>query len=64
MMRAFTIKHSPKLRRLAVLLTAVSLLGLTGCEDDIGGDPARQIGANPMLPEPQQYFLPPIKIAK
>ena len=63
MMRALEIAHSRKLPRLAVLLAAVSLLGLTGCDDN-GGDPMRQVGANPPLPEPQQYLMPPIRIAK
>jgi glucose/arabinose dehydrogenase len=48
------------LSRAAFFLCA---LGLAGC-DDMGGDPKRQIGANPFLPEPQQYLLPPMHIAK
>jgi glucose/arabinose dehydrogenase len=63
MMRAFKIKHSPKLPRLAAVLATISLLGLTGC-DDVGGDPTKQIGANPVLPELQQYLIPPIRIAR
>jgi glucose/arabinose dehydrogenase len=63
MMRAFKIATSPKLPRLAILVVAIAGLGLAGC-DYSGGDPARQIGANPPLPEPQQYLIPPIKIAK
>jgi len=38
-------------------------LALAGC-DDKGGDPKAQIGANPALPEPHQYLLPPMHIAK
>src|ERR1700716_2857603 len=63
MTRAFKIKQSPKLRRLAVSFAAISLLGLTGCDDN-GGDPNRQVGANPVLPALQQYLMPPIRIAK
>jgi len=50
-------------KRFAVLLFAIAGLGLTGC-DDTAGDPAAQIGANPVLPALQQYFMPPIRIAK
>ena len=35
---------------------------LAGCNDG-SGDPKAQIGANPNLPEPQQYLLPPMHIA-
>src|ERR1700738_5118242 len=63
MMRAFKTAPSPKLARLAIPLVAIAGLGLAGC-DDIGGDPAKQIGANPELPAIQQYFIPPIRIAK
>src|SRR5260370_38064612 len=63
MMRALKIARSAKPPRLAVLLVAVAGLGLAGCYDD-GGDPKIQIGANPVLPELQQYLIPPIRIAK
>ena len=62
-MRASEFTRSPKRPRPAVLLAAVSLLALTGCDDN-GGDPTRQIGANPPLPALQQYLMPPIRIAK
>jgi glucose/arabinose dehydrogenase len=39
-----------------------ALLSLCGCDD--GGDPKAQIGANPNLPEPTQYLLPPMHIAR
>jgi glucose/arabinose dehydrogenase len=39
-----------------------ALLCLCGCDD--GGDPKAQIGANPDLPEPTQYLLPPMHIAR
>ena len=42
---------------------AIAGLGLASC-DEPGGDPARQIGANPVLPAIQQYLLPPIQIAR
>jgi len=49
--------------RVMMMCVAVCGLGLAGC-DDQGGDPAKQIGANPVLPEPQQYLLPPMRIAR
>jgi glucose/arabinose dehydrogenase len=39
------------------------LLCLSGCNDG-SGDPNAQIGANPVLPELQQYFLPPMHLAR
>ncbi|HEU0151463.1 MAG TPA: sorbosone dehydrogenase family protein [Bradyrhizobium sp.] len=50
-------------RGLVVLSIAASSVALVGC-DDHGGDPRKQIGANPALPSLQQYLLPPIRIAK
>ena len=45
-------------------LLCVSLLALlAGCNDG-SGDPKAQIGANPVLPDIQQYFLPPMHIAR
>jgi glucose/arabinose dehydrogenase len=49
--------------RALVLCVAISGLGLAGCDEN-GGDPKQQIGANPVLPEPQQYLLPPMHIAR
>ena len=63
MMHALRIARSKKLPRLAALLVAVASLGLAGCDEN-GGDPKGQIGANPVLPELQQYLIPPIRIAK
>ena len=40
-----------------------SLLGLAGCSDG-SGDPSVQIGPNPVLPNLQQYLIPPMHIAK
>jgi hypothetical protein len=48
---------------LAALVVATAGLGLAGCNYD-GGDPRTQIGANPPLPELQQYLVPPIQVAK
>src|SRR6202035_665803 len=62
-MRALNIAASAKLPRLALLLATVAGLGLAGC-DDHAGDPKRQIGANPVLPEIQQYLMPPMRVAK
>ncbi len=48
---------------LAFAAIAVSALALAGC-DEKGGDPTLQIGANPQLPEPRQFLLPPIRVAE
>jgi glucose/arabinose dehydrogenase len=57
------IARLAKSTRLATILVALAGLGLASCDDN-GGDPKRQIGANPVLPALQQYLLPPIQIAK
>ena len=44
-------------------LLCASLLCLAGCNDG-SGDPKAQIGANPKLPDIQQYLLPPMHIAR
>jgi glucose/arabinose dehydrogenase len=63
-MRIPGISHQPNLMsRILVLCVAICGLGIAGC-DEKGGDPKLQIGANPVLPEPQQYLLPPIQIAR
>jgi glucose/arabinose dehydrogenase len=49
--------------RLALACTAAIALGLAGCNEE-NFDPKTQIGANPVLPEPQQYLVPPMKVAK
>ena len=56
-------RQSKHASRRLVLCVAICGLGLAGC-DDKGGDPGQQIGANPVLPEPQQYLLPPMHIAR
>ncbi len=63
-MRAFRFTHATiGVSHLALLCAAISGLALAGC-DDKGGDPKSQMGANPILPDPQQYLLPPMNIAK
>src|SRR5207244_462268 len=57
---ALSHRGSGPVRR-AALLTA-TLVALAGCASK-GGDPNRQIGANPQLPEPQNYLLPPMHVA-
>jgi hypothetical protein len=56
-------ERAKRMSRLAVLCVAICGLGLAGC-DDQGGDPTVQIGPNPKLPEPQQYLVPPMRVAK
>jgi glucose/arabinose dehydrogenase len=49
-----------------ILTTLSSLLMvalLTACNDE-GGDPAKQYGPNPDLPEPHQYLIPPMSVPK
>src|ERR1700677_3539657 len=62
-MRPLKITSLTNPKRFAVLLFAIASLGLAGCDEN-AGDPAKQIGANPVLPALQQYFMPPIRIAK
>jgi glucose/arabinose dehydrogenase len=62
MIDLFNSTHRGKLR-VAAVLAAVAGVGLAGC-DDVGGDPSKQIGANPVLPAIQQYLIPPIRIAR
>ena len=53
-----------KLPRIAAALLLIAAgLSLASC-DDTGGDPRKQIGANPVLPALQQYLVPPIRIAR
>ena len=62
MIHLFKSTHLGKWR-VAAVLAAVAGLGLVGC-DDVGGDPSKQIGANPVLPAIHQYLIPPIRIAR
>jgi glucose/arabinose dehydrogenase len=60
--RLFT--RDAKLSRIAAAFAlTVSALALAGCDNN-GGDPRKQIGANPVLPAVQQYLIPPIRIAR
>ncbi len=43
-------------------LLSTAMLALAGCGSK-PADPATQIGANPQLPDPKQYLLPPMRIA-
>ena len=45
------------------LSALVSLAVLAACSSQ-GGEPARQYGPNPYLPDPQQYLLPPMSVPK
>ena len=47
--------------RCASGLVALSLIA--ACSGK-GGDPAKQYGANPYLPEPEQYLVPPMSVPK
>ena len=48
--------------RLLPALVGLSTLTLAGCNDE-AFDIQSQIGANPKLPEPQQYLFPPMHLA-
>ena len=61
MRAATTSRPATRVSRLALLCAALSGLALAGCQE--AGDPAKQVGANPVLPEPQEYLLPPMHIA-
>jgi glucose/arabinose dehydrogenase len=50
-------------RMSAVMLLSATALSLAACSDD-AADPSTQIGPNPTLPEPQQYLIPPMNLAK
>jgi glucose/arabinose dehydrogenase len=39
------------------------LLGLAGCQQD-SFDKATQVGPDPVLPQPQQYLMPPMKLSE
>ena len=41
----------------------LATLALAGCNEAKRVDPAEQIGANPALPEPHEYLLPPMALA-
>jgi glucose/arabinose dehydrogenase len=50
-------------RSFGPLAALISILALTACSSK-GGDPGRQYGADPFLPEPHQYLLPPMSVPK
>jgi glucose/arabinose dehydrogenase len=50
-------------RTTASLAAFVALAGVASC-DKPGGDPLRQYGANPYLPAPQQFLIPPMSVPK
>lgn len=45
-----------------LVIVASAAFGLAAC-DQAAGDPGKQVGANPVLPAPQEYLLPPMNIA-
>jgi hypothetical protein len=57
------LEPARSLRGFAVVLVCGLAFCLAGC-DDPGGDPRAQIGPNPVLPEPTQYLMPPMRVAK
>jgi glucose/arabinose dehydrogenase len=48
---------------LRALPALAALLALAAC-DQPGGDPMRQYGPNPYLPEPHQFLVPPMSVPK
>src|SRR6266700_4121646 len=52
--------RTTSLRPIAVL---TSFVALAACSSK-GGDPARQYGPDPYLPEPREYLLPPMSVPK
>ncbi|MDB5693876.1 MAG: putative glucose/sorbosone dehydrogenase [Alphaproteobacteria bacterium] len=55
-----------RLPRRSFVLAALGLLATTaGCDDGSRDfDPRKQIGPHPVLPDPHQYLLPPMHVAK
>lgn len=49
------------IRASATLIALAALAALTACSDK-GGDPLKQYGPNPVLPDPHQYLLPPMSV--
>src|ERR1700753_4395382 len=50
-------------RLLRAGLLGVSLVCLAGCNDG-SGDPKVQLGANPNLPDQNQFLVPPMHVAR
>ena len=57
-----SIRPTKQPRLATALALVVAGLGLASC-DYTGGNPGREVGANPVLPALQQYLVPPIQIA-
>ena len=51
-------------RPLLLASGAIAAISLAACGGPKAGDPSRQIGANPYLPAPHQYLLPPMRVPK
>lgn len=49
---------------IAMTGAAMILLALAACSNDTPAPPNTQYGANPELPAPKQYLLPPMKVPK
>jgi glucose/arabinose dehydrogenase len=50
--------------RIGLLAALASTMALAGCGDGSNDlDPRRQVGPNPVLPDPQQYLIPPMHVA-
>jgi glucose/arabinose dehydrogenase len=45
------------------IVTLIMVVALTACNSK-SGDPARQYGPDPYLPEPHEYLLPPMSVPK
>jgi glucose/arabinose dehydrogenase len=54
----------PRMTAFRPLIIGAGLLALAGCGSKATIDPKTQIGANPVLPEPQAYLLPPMDVPK
>jgi len=54
--------RNPTLKHAGLALVGTLALLLAACSDD-NFDPQSQVGANPNLPEPQQYLFPPMRLA-
>jgi glucose/arabinose dehydrogenase len=59
-MKTTALRSIIALRSVAAL---ISFTALAACGPE-GGDPARQYGSDPYLPEPQEYLLPPMSVPK
>ncbi len=65
-MSAPSLMRAPSLGTIGLRPTAMLMslaAALAACSPQ-GGDPARQYGADPFLPNPSQYLLPPMSVPK